>query len=210
MTSIENRRSVMVLYSDTNSPIGHGVRIVLAEKDINVEIHYIKSGNDLPEELLELNPYNSVLTLIDRELVLYDAQIIMEYLDERFPHPPLMPVDPVARANNRQLRYRVIRDLYSALDDIDSENEIAAANARKNIRDHLTAIAPAFMHKPYFMSNEHSLIDCCMSPLLWRLDYYGIKLPTSAKGMRQYAERLFARHTFQQSLSEPERELRAA
>ena len=210
MASIENRRSVMVLYSDTHSPIGHGVRIVLAEKDINVEIHYIEGGNELPEELLELNPYNSVLTLIDRELVLYDAQIIMEYLDERFPHPPLMPVDPVARANNRQLRYRVMRDLYSVLDDIYSENEIAAANARKNLRDHLTAIAPAFMHKPYFMSDEYSLIDCCMLSLLWRLEHYGIKLPPSACGIHRYAERLFGRDAFRQSLSEPERELRAA
>lgn len=210
MASVANRRSVMVLYSDTNNPIGHGVRIVLAEKDINVEINYIKSGDELPEELVELNPYNSVLTLIDRDLVLYDAQIIMEYLDERFPHPPLMPVDPVARANNRQLRYRVIRDLYSTLDELNSENEIAAANARKNLRDHLTAIAPAFTHKPYFMSDEYSLIDCCMSPLLWRLDHYGIKLPASAKGIHQYAERLFERDAFQQSLSELERELRAA
>lgn len=210
MASVANRRSVMVLYSDTNSPIGHGVRIVLAEKDINVEINYIKGEEELPEELVDLNPYNSVLTLIDRDLVLYDAQIIMEYLDERFPHPPLMPVDPVTRANNRQLRYRVIRDLYSVLDDLNGENEIAAANARKNLRDHLTAIAPAFMHKPYFMSDEYSLVDCCMSPLLWRLDHYGIKLPVSAKGIYQYADRLFERDAFQSSLSEPERELRAA
>ena len=210
MASVANRRSVMVLYSDTNSPIGHGVRIVLAEKDINVEINYIGPEDELPQELVELNPYNSVLTLIDRDLVLYDAQIIMEYLDERFPHPPLMPVDPVTRANNRQLRYRVMRDLYSLLDDLGSENEIAAANARKNLRDHLTAIAPAFAHKPFFMSDEYSLVDCCMAPLLWRLDHYGIKLPGSAKPLFQYAEQLFEREAFKLSLSEPEKELRAA
>ncbi len=210
MAGVANRRSVMVLYSDTHSPLGHGVRIVLAEKDIHVEINYVKSGDAVPEELAELNPYNRVLTLIDRDLVLYDAQIIMEYLDERFPHPPLMPVDPVARANNRQLRYRVIRDLYSTLDDLHSENEIAAANARRNLRDHLTAIAPAFKHKPYFMSDEYCLIDCCMSPLLWRLSHYGISLPDSAADIQQYAERLFARDAFQQSLSEAERELRLA
>lgn len=210
MASVANRRSVMVLYSDTNNPIGHGVRIVLAEKDINVEINFIKSEQELPEELVDVNPYNSVLTLIDRDLVLYDAQIIMEYLDERFPHPPLMPVDPVARANNRQLRYRVIRDLYSTLEDLNGENEIAAANARKNLRDHLTAIAPAFTQKPYFMSDEYSLVDCCMAPLIWRLDHYGVKLPSSAKGIQQYADRLFERDAFQSSLSELERELRAA
>ena len=146
MASISNRRSVMVLYSDTTGPIGHCVRIVLAEKDINVEIHFIE-GDERPDDLAELNPYHSVLTLIDRELVLYDEQIIMEYLDERFPHPPLMPVDPVSRANNRQLRYRIMRDLYSLVDDLGGENEIAAANARKELRDNLTAIAPAFSHK---------------------------------------------------------------
>ena len=207
MASISNRRSVMVLYSDTTGPIGHCVRIVLAEKDINVEIHFIE-GDERPDDLAELNPYHSVLTLIDRELVLYDEQIIMEYLDERFPHPPLMPVDPVSRANNRQLRYRIMRDLYSLVDDLGGENEIAAANARKELRDNLTAIAPAFSHKPYFMSDEYSLVDCCMAPLLWRLDYYGIKLPASAKVINEYGKSLFERDTFKSSLSQLEREMR--
>ena len=208
MASVVNRRSVMVLYSDSIDPVGHSVRIVLAEKDINVEINYVEEGV-LPDEVVELNPYNSVLTLIDRELVLYDAQIIMEYLDERFPHPPLMPVDPVARANNRQLRYRVMRDLYGCIPDILGDNEIAAANAKKQVRDHLTAIASAFAQMPYFMSDEYSLVDCCMAPLLWRLDNYGIKLPASAKGLQKYAERLFERSPFKASLSAKERELRS-
>lgn len=197
----------MVLYSDTTGPIGHCVRIVLAEKDINVEINFIE-GDERPDELAELNPYHSVLTLIDRELVLYDEQIIMEYLDERFPHPPLMPVDPVSRANNRQLRYRIMRDLYSLVDDLGGANEIAAANARKELRDNLTAIAPAFAQKPFFMSEEYSLVDCCMAPLLWRLDYYGIKLPSSAKVINEYAIRLFERETFKASLSQLESEMR--
>lgn len=207
MASIANRRSVMVLYSDPMSPLGHGVRIVLAEKDINVEINFVE-GNERPEELAELNPYSDVLTLIDRELVLYEAQIIMEYLDERFPHPPLLPVDPVARASNRQLRYRVIRDLYALIDDIEGSNDIAVANARKSMRDNLTALAPAFQQKPFFMSDEYSLIDCCMAPLLWRLDSYGIKLPASAKPLQKYAESLFERPAFHESLSPKERELR--
>ena len=152
MVSIANKRSVMVLYSDMVNPVGHSVRIVLAEKDINVDIRYIQ-GNELPEDLAELNPYNTVLTLIDRDLVLYDEQIIMEYLDERFPHPPLLPVDPVSRANNRQLRFRVMRDLYRQVEQLTAENEIAAANARKEIRDNLTAIAPIFSQKPFFMSD---------------------------------------------------------
>ncbi len=208
MTSVANRRSVMVLYSDTVSPIGHAVRIVLAEKDINVDINFV-SGHNLPEEIAEVNPYNTILTLIDRDLVLYDAQIIMEYLDERFPHPPLMPVDPVARASNRQIRYRVIKDLYSSIEDIDSENDISAANAKKNLRDHMTSIAAIFAQKPYFMSDEYTLVDCCMAPLLWRLDYYGIKLPASAKPILKYASKLFEREPFKISMSEQEKEMRA-
>ena len=205
--SVANRRSVMVLYSDTICPIGHSVRIVLAEKDINVDVNFI-TGDERPEELAELNPYEDILTLIDRDLVLYDAQIIMEYLDERFPHPPLLPVDPVSRANNRQIRYRVMKDLYSQLADINSDNETAVANARRNLRDHLTAIAPIFSQKPFFMSDEYSLVDCCMAPLLWRLDMYGIKLPSSARDMFVYAERLFERAAFKSSMSDVERELK--
>ena len=168
LNALVNRRSVMTLYADaSDDPISHGVRIVLFEKDINVEINYVEQDNK-PEDLNSLNPYDSVLTLIDRDLVLYDAQIMMEYLDERYPHPPLMPVDPVSRANNRQFRYRVIRDLYGALDELTSSNEIAAANARKNIRDNLMAIAPIFSQAPFFMSEEYSLTDCCLAPLLWR------------------------------------------
>ena len=208
MTSVANRRSVMVLYSDTFSPVGHAVRIVLAEKDINVDVNYI-TGDNLPEEIVEINPYNTALTLIDRDLVLYDAQIIMEYLDERFPHPPLMPVDPVTRANNRQIRYRVFRDLYSCVDEITSENDISAANAKKTLRDNLTAIASVFAHKPYFMSDEYTLVDCCMAPLLWRLESFGIKLPASAKPLLKYSESLFEREAFQISLSDQERELRS-
>lgn len=206
MVSVANRRSVMVLYSDPVTPIDHCVRIVLAEKDINVEINYINPG-ERPVELAELNPYNSTLTLIDRELVLYDAQIIMEYLDERFPHPPLMPVDPVSRASNRQLRYRVMTDLYSLVDNFYGENDIAMASARKSLKDHLTSIAPLFAQKPYFMSDEYSLVDCCMAPVLWRLDEFGIKLPGSTKAMQQYADRLFERGAFQSSLSDAEKEI---
>lgn len=205
--SVSTRRSVMMLYSDKTDPVGHAARIVLAEKDINVEIIYV-DPNDPPTELRELNPYTDTLTLADRDLVLYDVQIIMEYLDERFPHPPLMPVDPVARASNRQLCYRVRRDIYGPIADLLNNNEIAAANARKAIRDNLTAIAGAFTQKPYFMSDEYTLVDCCMAPVLWRLPHFGIKLPTSAKPMQKYAERLFERPGFRKSLSDAERDMR--
>ena len=196
----------MTLYSDAADPIGHGVRIVLAEKDINVEINYVDDDNR-PEDLNDLNPYDSILTLIDRDLVIYDAQIMMEYLDERYPHPPLMPVDPVSRATNRQFRYRVMRDLYGIVEDLASANEIAAANARKTIRDNLLAITPIFAQHEYFMSDEYSLVDCCLSPLLWRLQFYGVKLTAQAKPILKYAERIFAREGFRASLSPFERDL---
>lgn len=207
MTALANRRSVMTLYADAADPLGHSVRLVLTEKDINVEIHYIDEETK-PDDLHDLNPYSGLLTLIDRDLVLYDAQIMLEYLDERYPHPPLMPVDPVARANNRQFRYRIVRDLYSLSADLEGSNEIAGANARKAMRDNLVAISPLFAQFPYFMSDEFSLVDLCMAPLLWRLPRYGVKLGTPAKPLMKYADRLFDRRAFQASLSPVEQDIR--
>jgi stringent starvation protein A len=197
----------MIFYTDIDGPLGHAVRIVLAEKDINCDVHFV-GPDDRPEDLAEVNPYGAALTLLDRDLALYDAQIIMEYLDERFPHPPLMPVDPVARANNRQLRYRIVRDLFSLVDVINAGTESQANAARKTLRDHLTAIAPAFNQQQYFLSDEFSLVDCCMIPLLWRIDYYRIKLPATTKAMQKYSMRQFMRPAFRLSLSEQEKQLR--
>ena len=196
----------MIFYTDIDGPLGHSVRIVLAEKDINCDVHFV-GPDDRPEDLAEANPYGGVLTLLDRDLSLYDAQIIMEYLDERFPHPPLMPVDPVARANNRQLRYRLVKDLYTLVDVVTSGTDAQANAARRALRDHLTAIAPAFNQHQYFMSDEYSLVDCCMVPLLWRLDYYRVKLPPSVKAMHKYALRHFSRPAFRHSLSEQEKQM---
>ena len=165
---LANRRSVMSLYSDPTDPSSHAVRFVLAEKAINVEIHYV-TMDDRPEDLNDLNPYSAILTLVDRDLVLYEPQIIMEYLDERFPHPPLMPVDPVARANNRLYRYRLQRDFYALVDDLENGDKGAANAARKCLRDHLSTLAPIFAQKTYFMSDDYSLVDCYLAPILWRL-----------------------------------------
>ena len=134
---LANRRSVMSLYSDPTDPASHAVRFVLAEKAINVEIHQVTMENK-PEDLNDLNPYSAILTLVDRDLVLYEPQIIMEYLDERFPHPPLMPVDPVARASNRLYRYRLQRDFYALVDDVESADRGVANAAKKCLRDHLS------------------------------------------------------------------------
>ena len=206
MALFANRRSVMSLYSDVLDPASHAVRFVLAEKAINVEIMNVTPENR-SEDLTALNPYNTILTLVDRELVLYEAQIIMEYLDERFPHPPLMPVDPVARANNRLYRYRIGRDIYSLLSKLDAGDRESAAATKKSLRDHLTAIAPAFAQKKFFMSDDYSLVDCYLAPVLWRLQYYLIKLPNQARALRTYADRLFEREAFDASLSDAEREL---
>ena len=206
MAILANRRSVMTLYSDAVDPASHAVRFVLAEKAINVEIHTVTSDNR-PEDLNDLNPYNTILTLVDRELVLYEAQIIMEYLDERFPHPPLMPVDPVARASNRLYRYRIKRDIYSLVPAVESGDSSKADTARKSLRDHLTAVAPVFSQKPFFMSDDYSLADCFLAPLVWRLPYYRVNLPRQAKPLLEYAHRLFEREAFEASLSDAEREM---
>ena len=204
---LANRRSVMSLYSDPTAPSSHAVRFVLAEKAINVEIHHV-TMDDKPEDLNDLNPYSAILTLVDRDLVLYEPQIIMEYLDERFPHPPLMPVDPVARASNRLYRYRVQRDFYALVDDVESGEKGVASAARKCLRDHLSTLAPIFAQKTYFMSDDYSLVDCYLAPILWRLPAYGVRLPAHAKALQKFADRIFEREAFAQSLTEAEYELR--
>lgn len=202
-----SRRSVMTLYSRATCPYCHRVRMVLAEKRVSVDIINI-DGASLPEDLLDLNPYNTLPTLTDRDLVLYNSQIIMEYLEDRYPHPPLMPVDPVSKARTRLFLYRIDHDWYSMLNDIAGGDERAAGKARNALRDSLTVVAPTFKQKPFFMSDEISLVDCSLVPLLWRLPSYGIELPVQAKPLMQYAERMFAREAFRASLSPAEREIR--
>jgi len=208
MALIANRRSVMTLFSGATSCYSHRARIVLAEKGVSVDIVNVEP-DDKPEDLIDLNPYNSVPTLVDRDLVLYDSLIIMEYLDERFPHPPLMPVEPVARARSRLMLYRIDRDWYSLLDELEGKPDKARADkVRKELADSLTSIAQVFDQKPYFMSDEFTLVDCAIAPVLWRLSYFGVQLPAQAKSVRSYAERVFAREAFQASLTEAEREMK--
>jgi RNA polymerase-associated protein len=197
----------MTLFSSPTSPDSHRVRVVLAEKGITVEIVDVDAANK-PEDLIDLNPYNTVPTLVDRELVLYDSRAIMEYLDERFPHPPLMPVDPVSRARSRLALYRIEKDWYELVPALESRGEKTASKARKMLRDSLTAGAEVFAAKPFFLSDEFSLVDAAIVPILWRLERYKIDLPRQAKPVLQYAERMFARDTFKASLSEAEREMR--
>ena len=197
----------MTLFSSSTCLHSHMVRLVLAEKGINFDIQEVDTA-DTPEDLKDLNPYNEVPTLVDRDLVLFDPQVIMEYLDERFPHPPLMPVDPVSRARNRLMLRRIERDWLALLPQIDAASGKAAENLRKALRDSLTAVAPVFEQTPFFMSDEFSLVDCAAAPLLWRLPSYGVELPRQATPLIDYSERLFSRGGFLASLSEAEREMR--
>jgi len=207
MALVANRRSVMNLFSSGLCPHSHSVRMVLAEKGITVEIVDVDI-NEKPEDLLDLNPYNSVPTLVDRELVLYDPHTIMEYLDERFPHPPLMPVDPVSRARTRLALYRIQQDWYDLVPALESKGEKTSAKARKQLSDSLTSSAEVFAAKPFFLSDEFSLVDALVTPIMWRLQKYRIDLPRQAKAVSDYAERMFERESFQASLSEAEREMR--
>ncbi len=201
------KRTIMSLYSDNDDVYSHQVRIVLAEKGVNVDIISGKQG-EIRNDLLAVNPYGTIPTLIDRELVLYEARIIMEYLDERFPHPPLLPVYPVARAETRKMMHRIELDWYSLLHRINADTDAQAA--RELLLESLVSLEPVFADKLYFLSDEFSLLDCALAPLLWRLPRLGIEIPAEAEGLHSYMQRLFRRESFQSSLSDAERQLRAA
>jgi len=176
------------------------------EKGVTADIEFF-SPSEPPEDLLELNPTGISPTLIERNLVLYDSRIIMEYLDERFPHPPLHQMDPVSRANSRMLIKRIDQDWYQLLDEILNSGEKKSARAKKMLKESLIAATPVFESQPYFMSEEYSLIDCAMAPLLWRLPSLGIDLTSLSPAIANYANRLFSREAFKLSLSEEEKEM---
>jgi len=204
------KRSSMTFYSDGTSHYSHRVRIVLAEKGVAVETIDVDSDNK-PEDLAALNPYNTLPTLVDRDLVLYEADIMMEYLDERFPHPPLFPVYPVARAQSRLWIFRIQKDWCSLVDSImaGSGTSSQVEKTRKNLRESLISIAPIFGEKPFFMSDEFTIVDCCVTPILWRLPVMGIELPKTktTKPLLDYRDRLFERESVMASLSEQEKEM---
>jgi len=203
------KRSSITLFSDASDHYSHRVRMVLAEKGVSVDVIDVDPANK-PEDLIELNPYNTLPTLFDRDLVLYQSTIIMEYLDERFPHPPLLPVYPVARAQSRLLIHRIEQDWCPKVDILmgGKAKEAAMTKARKELREDLMAIAPIYDEKPYFMSEEFTLVDCCVAPILWRLVPMDIKLPEKqTRGMHKYMQSIFERDSFRVSLTEAELEM---
>ena len=200
------KHSSMIFYSDGNDHYSQRVRLVLAEKGVAVEIVDVERGN-MPEDLADLNPYNSLPTLVDRDLALYESMVIMEYLDERFPHPPLLPVYPVARAQSRLFVYRIQRDWCGFVDTIVAgrSKDTVIDRARKELRESLVTVAPIFNEKPFFMSDDFTLVDCCVAPILGRLPVLGIELPPKhGKPILDYMHRIFDRDSFQASLSEAE------
>ncbi len=198
----------MTLYSDPNHAQSHRVRIVLGEKDLVFKIEEVLSGQN-NEDLIALNPNNTTPTFVDRNLVLYESRVIMEYLDERFPHPPLMPVDPVIRAKTRMVLHYIEKDLYGLLDDVKSSGEKKSSAAKQKLKENLLLSLDFIQGKKYFLSDDFSIIDCSMAPILWRLPEFGIELPKSAKPIIKYSERLFERSSFLENLSEQEEEIRS-
>lgn len=207
LNTLINRRPAMTLLSGPLCVLSHCCRIVLLEKDVECSIDSV-SINDDPSVLGEHNPYGETPTLLDRDLALYDTVVILEYLDERFPHPPLMPVDPITRAKTRLMISRLTRDWLTPICALGEELPLKpTAKLKKSIHDGLVSLSPLFREQPYFLGLEFTLVDAYMAPLLWRLPILGIELPKQASSVMEYGDRLFKRPAFQESLSEQEVEL---
>ena len=207
MTNVSNRRSMMGLFSGNTCIRSHQVRFVLREKGITTDIQNV-DGKKVPEDLIALNPYASIPTLTDRELVIYDSGVIIEYLDERYPHPPLMPVSPVDRAKIRLALVSLEADIVSTAIELDAALGSRNENSlRKKLKSMLNASLDLFSTNKYFLNDELTVIDCVLAPILWRLEYFGISLGKEQKAITDYMERVFSRETFQNSLSEDEEEM---
>ncbi len=205
---LSDRHPIMTLLSSPLDVFSHCCRIVLLEKGVESEVKYISVTDD-PAKVGEHNPYGETPTLVDRDVALYGMWVIIEYLDERFPHPPLMPADPISRAKTRLVVSRLTRDWLQPICDLGETNTPKpSAKLQKSLHDGLLALSPIFATKPYFFGVEYSLIDAYFTPLLWRLPALGIELPKQAAHLIEYSERLFKRPTFQRSMSDQEIELR--
>ena len=196
----------MRLYSGTTCPYSHRCRIVLFEKGMDFEVIDVDLMNK-SEDVAAINPYGKVPVLVERDLVLYEANIINEYIDERFPHPQLMPPDPVMRGRARLFLHRFEQELYSQVDVIE-QNGKNADKARAVIRDNLTQLAQILTKQKFLLINEFSMLDVAIAPLLWRLEHYGIQMGKEAAPLMKYAERLFSRQGFIDALTPSERAMR--
>ncbi|CAM5353138.1 glutathione S-transferase N-terminal domain-containing protein [Thauera mechernichensis] len=197
---------MMNLYSGTTDPFSHRCRIVLFEKGMDFEVIDVDLYNK-PEDIAVINPYNRVPVLVDRDLVLYESNIINEYIDERFPHPQLMPPDPIMRARARQLLHTFEQELFTHLEALEAGQK-GVDKVRTHVRDHLTQLAPVFTKQKFMLGDEFSMLDVAIAPLLWRLEHYGIELPKAAAPLMKYAERIFSRQGFIDALTPSEKVMR--
>lgn len=202
---------MMTLYSGTTDPYSHRCRIVLFEKGMDFEVIDVDLSNK-PEDLAIINPHNTVPVLVERDLVLEQANIINEYIDERFPHPQLMPPDPVARARARLFLFNFEKELFVHVSTLENEKGKAAEKnherARLAIRDRLTQLAPIFIKNKYMLGDDFSMLDVAIAPLLWRLEHYGIDLSRNAAPLMKYAERIFSRPAYIEALTPSEKVMR--
>jgi RNA polymerase-associated protein len=196
----------MNLYSGTTCPFSHRCRIVLYEKQMDFQVIDVDLFNK-PEDIAIINPYNRVPVLVDRDLVLYESNIINEYIDERFPHPQLMPPDPQTRAKARQLLFTMEQELFSHIDALE-KNLKSADKARAHMRDRLIELAPMFNKQKFLLGDDFSMLDVAIAPLLWRLDHYAIELPKTAAPLMKFAERIFSRQGFIDALTPTEKMMR--
>ncbi|MEC7030313.1 MAG: glutathione S-transferase N-terminal domain-containing protein [Pseudomonadota bacterium] len=192
----------MILYSHPDCINNHRVRLVLCEKAVSSKVEVVDPSNP-SDKFLQINPYGNLPALVDRDLVLNHANIIMEYLDERFPHPPLLPVYPIAKAKSRLMIYRIEKDWYTlmeALEDPTKDHE----QIKKQMITSLLKLEPIFADMDFFLSSEFSLVDCTIAPVLWRLPKYDIEIPKEATAISAYCKRIFSRNSFQASLTDQE------
>lgn len=198
---------MMILYSGTSCLFSHRCRIVLYEKGMDFDIKHIDDF-ERQEEIASLNPYGTLPILVERDLILYESNIINEYIDERFPHPQLMPADPAMRSRARLMLHNLEQDLFSQVRELESSTNKQPEKTRTLIRDNLAQIAPLFSRNRYMMGDDYTMLDVVMAPLLWRLGHYGIQLPRQAAPLLKYAEMLFARPAFAEALTPAEKSMR--
>lgn len=207
-TNALRARTVLTLFSGKDDIDSHRVRVVLAAKGVTHDLVVVDMQKP-PEDLVDLNPYQTVPTLVDRDLSLYDVNVIVEYLDERYPHPPLLPVDPLGRARVRLGVKRIEKDWLSLIDAIQGSSKAAAEAARKTLRDGLVASLPVFKASKFFLNTEMSIADVALAPLVWRLNMLGVALPREAHCVIEYGERIFRNPAYHKSMTESERSMRS-
>ena len=208
MSTTPRVRNNLTLFSGVDDVLSHRVRLVLAAKGVTYDLVIVDPGNP-PEDLVDLNPYHSVPTLVDRDLVLYAASVVSEYIDERYPHPPLMPIDPLSRARLRLATLRIEHDWVPQVQAMQLGSKSQADAAKKRLTELLVQSVPLFKASKFFLNTEMSLADCAIAPIIWRLDSLGIPLPKDGgKAIEDYGNRIFRNPGFIRSLTEEEKKLR--